>query len=272
MSDFALLWPDLAWNAASVTPWTEDADYPAENLFVGSSSLLYKAASAATGPYIRFDMGSPRSVEFAYLRGIHHLASLAGGESNLTLTIRSSDDAFSSQSVRAIQNPVTLVGPKSEDALLLSEYTGTHRYWEIRTAITSSQVAQYRKLYAGNMFRFKDKYGNVRSPTYPYLPEFVDGAKPFLSDRGTQFRSGRAKPQRRYTFQIQAVSDASRKEFEEKIARIRDDVPVGIYYSGDHDPLSGAKVVLGWIRELSISAEQWKDMNRISFTIVEDTI
>ena len=272
MPELQIAFLEVPFDALSSSATSEDSDYPHENLFFGGSSLLYKTSSTATSNNIDLDLGSgfTSSIDYLILRGCNLLVGSAG-ESNAGVSIIGSTDNFSSSNNTIFSNTTIetsdLTGPRTEDLILSGSTSTAYRYWRVQTTSTGSVYHTYRKIYCGNLFDF----GGI-SPVYPYSPNYSDTLKGFTSDSGALFKTTSGYRRRVYTFTWNGVTDAYRDEFDSKVNKYANDFPVYLYQpsSATHSPLNGHDLVCCWIDSVSWSSGEWKDVNSVTVSFVED--
>lgn len=235
--NFSIAYPEIPWDAVTITASSEESGFPVTNLFYGGSGVIWKRSGTATSSTITFDLGLTKSstANYCILRGISNTVSQQGSKYGVNIAINASTDNFVSSNVLvASQTPIELVGPKDEDAILIFDQTIAYRYWRVVIATTSSIQHQLRGLFIGNLFNF-----NGVSPYYPYASGYVETAQPFISDRGTLFKSSVGRKQRLIEINWRNVLDSTRDFFQSRIIEAKDDTPFCFVHKDSiHNPLT----------------------------------
>jgi hypothetical protein len=237
MSDvnFSIAYPEITWDALTVEA-SEDSNFPVRNLFYGGSGSTWKRSGTATSTNITFDLGVSKTstANYCILRGINNIVAQQGDRYGVSVEVRASTDNFATNVLIVSQDPIELVGVKDEDAILLFDTSAAYRYWRVVIKTNTAIQHQLRKLFIGNLFDF-----NSNSPYYPYRSNYVPTAEPFVSDRGTLFKSSNGRKQKLIEINWRNVLDSTRDFFQARIIEAKDDSPICVVHKDSiHNPLT----------------------------------
>lgn len=265
MSDLSISYFEIPRKAISIQASSQGADFPVENLFIGSAKTYWRTAELTTESFITFDLGSSvtKSVDHLIISGVK--AMLAQADSEVDINLRASTDNFVASDVSILLDSnltdTDLVGIDSDSLIITDTESSAYRYWRLKI---TSDTAIYHTLRAasfGTLFSFGSK-----SPKVGYtagIQEPVFNNMNYSSSRG---RRGRV-----YSMNYNGVTDANRITFEDEMYEYTEDYLTYLVEAASPNTqiLSGKRVVLGRITQAGVRSE-YNDVNAISLSFEEE--
>lgn len=138
----------LLSDAVTITPSTEDAEYPVEGLYDSNPAKPFKM-TATTGAIV-FDFGSPVSIDIFAI--IHH--NLTAGLTNVKFQGNSADSWGAPPLDETVTIPAyELDGFPVNPWLDLSALTNTYRYWRLSFGTANASEIQLGQVWLGGTKR-----------------------------------------------------------------------------------------------------------------------
>lgn len=171
----------------TITPSTEDSEYPVENLYDSNPARPFKF-TATTGT-VEFDFASPVSIELVAL--IHH--NLDNGLASVQIQANSSASWGAPPLNENIVIPSKeLDGFGKNPFVDLSEITNTYRYWRLSFGSTNSAIIQLGQLWMGGTKRtllHNVLQGTAETVTRQLIEHETDYAVNMIYDLGSKVKS-----------------------------------------------------------------------------------
>jgi len=271
--DLLLGYSSLPQDAVTTSVANENSDYPHENSIFGGASTRYSRNVASTFSNVTYDLGSgvTGTAEYIALRKADLLTDLATGE--IDVKLRASTDNFSASNdviLSADDIEVSdLVGPRSDNILVVDTESSAYRYWRVRITSDASLVHTWSTAHFGLWFDFGEK-----NPIFPYESSWEDNSKLFEADSGATYKSIMGVQPRMYKFRWYVTDSVRATLTSTVIPRLQN--TIGWLYAPNSSfraHLDGETIVPVWLtRAEARSPGPVTDYNIVELEFVEDVL
>lgn len=225
---------------------------PRENSIMGERGKHFALASAGTAIQVDIDLGPTTVVQpdYALVARADLITKRDTGTVTFNLTGSASSSFTSPETVSQVITTASLMGPRGEDFLLPTSFSGGYRYWRCQVQTTASFAWEISKFYFGNFFDLG------RDVAYPETIQRVATYK------------GSRDPRYTFTFNWEGITDGTIFGLQSTILKYRDVMPVFLYTRNYDYLLDGQKVVHAKIVDHQIKKAQY-NTNSLALTFQE---
>lgn len=242
MANLKILYPDIPYNAVSITPEVSTGTFGNEwNVVTGPRYTRYRFGSSATTRYYKFDLGTnyaSKQNQATYLYVARADLVVLEGLNNTSIKLQRSSNDSSYSTVVNISNTDlgTLYGPRSEDAYETASISGAYRYWQIYFEASSAKYFEHSKVYFGQPFEFETE------PAFE-IEKVASGNSAWHSSNRNKYFARQSETLYKFTMTWQGISDSSLASFKTKILNHSLYNPVVLATTTYHEPLDSCRVV-----------------------------